>query len=72
MSNLYLMTTVVDRKLAKRYLNLYQENGQQVLFLAFGTGTASSEILDYLGLEHAEKTVVFSVLEEDKWISIKK
>lgn len=72
MSNLYLMTTVVDRKLAKRYLDLYQENGQQVLFLAFGTGTASSEILDYLGLEHAEKTVVFSVLEEDKWISIKK
>ena len=72
MSNLYLMTTVVDRKLAKRYLNLYQENGQQVLFLAFGTGTASSEILDYLGLEHAEKTVVFSVLEEEKWISIKK
>ena len=66
------MTTVVDRKLAKRYLDLYQENGQQVLFLAFGTGTASSEILDYLGLEHAEKTVVFSVLEEDKWISIKK
>ena len=72
MSNLYLMTTVVDRKLAKRYLSLYQENGQQVLFLAFGTGTASSEILDYLGLEHAEKTVVFSVLEEEKWISIKK
>ena len=72
MSNLYLMTTVVDRKLAKRYLNVYQENGQQVLFLAYGTGTASSEILDYLGLEHAEKTVVFSVVEEEKWTSVKK
>lgn len=72
MSNLYLMTTVVDRKLAKRYLNVYQESGQQVLFLAFGTGTASSEILDYLGLEHAEKTVVFSVLEEEKWTMVKK
>ena len=72
MSNLYLMTTVVDRKIAKRYLNMYQENGQQVLFLAFGTGTASSEILDYLGLEHAEKTVVFSIVEEATWFSTKK
>lgn len=72
MSNLYLMTTVVDRKIAKRYLSMYQENGQQVLFLAFGTGTASSEILDYLGLEHAEKTVVFSIVEEETWFSTKK
>ena len=66
------MTTVVDRKIAKRYLSMYQENGQQVLFLAFGTGTASSEILDYLGLEHAEKTVVFSVVDEATWVSTKK
>ena len=72
MGNLYLMTTVVDRKIGKKYLNVFQENQQQVLFLAFGTGTASSEILDYLGLEHAEKTVVFSVVEESKWTSIKK
>lgn len=72
MGNLYLMTTVVDRKIAKKYLSVFQENEQQVLFLAYGTGTASSEILDYLGLEHAEKTVVFSVLEESKWIGIKK
>ena len=61
MGNLYLMTTVVDRKISKRYLSLFQENEQQVLLLAFGTGTASSEVLDYLGLEHTEKTVVFSV-----------
>ena len=72
MGNLYLMTTIVDRKQAKNYLDLYQENGQAVLHLAYGTGTATDEILDYLGLDHAEKTVVFSVLEEDKWLHIKK
>ena len=72
MGNLYLMTTVVDRKQAKKYLSLYQENEQAVLFLAYGTGTATDEILDYLGLDHAEKTVVFSVLEEAKWIQVKK
>lgn len=72
MGNIYLMTTVVDRKQAKKYLSLYQENEQAVLFLAYGTGTATDEILDYLGLDHAEKTVVFSVLEEAKWIQVKK
>ena len=72
MGNLYLMTTVVDRKIAKKYLNLYKENGQNVLFLAFGSGTASSEILDYLGLEHAEKTVVFSIVEEESWVKTKR
>lgn len=72
MGNLYLMTTVVDRKIAKKYLSLYKENGQNVLFLAFGSGTASSEILDYLGLEHAEKTVVFSIVEEETWVKTKR
>lgn len=72
MGNLYLMTTVVDRKQAKKYLQLYQENQQAVLFLAYGTGTATDEILDYLGLDHAEKTVVFSAVEEDKWYVVKK
>ncbi len=72
MGNLYLMTTVVDRKIAKKYLSLYKENGQNVLFLAFGSGTASSEILDYLGLEHAEKTVVFSIVEEETWAKTKR
>ena len=43
-----------------------------MLFLAFGSGTASSEILDYLGLEHAEKTVVFSIVEEETWVKTKR
>lgn len=72
MSNLYLMTTIVDRAIGKKYLDLYHENGNEVMFLTFGTGTASSEILDYLGMEHSEKTVVFTTVDGAGWVDIKK
>lgn len=72
MGNLYLMTTIVNRKDAKKYLELYQNNHLNVAFLSLGFGTATNEILDYLGLDSAEKAVAISVLEEDAWYHIKK
>jgi len=72
MGNLYLMTTIVDRKIAPRYIELYQENNLNVMFHSLGFGTAANEILDYLGLEANEKAVSFSVLEEDSWLTVKR
>lgn len=72
MGNLYLMTTIVARKDANKYLDLYRENNLNVMYLTLGAGTASNEILDYLGLDSAEKGVCFSVLEEKSWITIKR
>ena len=72
MGSLYLMNTIVDRKVAKKYLELYEENGLHVMFLSLGFGTAANEILDYLGLESSEKAVAISVVEEESWISVKK
>lgn len=72
MGNLYLMTTIVDRKMAKKYSELYEENEQHVMFVTLGSGTAANEILDYLGLESMEKAVIFSVQEEKDWGKIKK
>lgn len=72
MGNLYLMTTIVDRKIVKKYIDLYQENNLHVMFLSLGFGTAANDILDYLGLESNEKAVAFSVLEEDSWLTVKK
>ena len=72
MGKLYLMTTIVDRKVGKKYLELYKSNEQHVMFTSLGEGTASSDMLDYLGLDKAEKLVVFSVQEEDDWLRIKK
>lgn len=72
MGSLYLMTTIVDRKIVKRYIELYQENDLNVMFLSLGYGTAVSEVLDYLGLDSTEKAVAISVVEENIWYSIKK
>ena len=72
MGNLFLMTTIVDRKVAKKYSELYKENEQHVMFVTLGSGTAANEILDYLGLENTEKAVIFSIQEESAWEKIKK
>lgn len=72
MGKLYLMVTVVDRKVGKKYQSLYKENEHHVMFSSLGFGTAASDILNYLGLEATEKAVIFSVQEEERWLYIKK
>lgn len=72
MGSLYLMTTIMDRKKANKYLTLFQENNLHVIFWLLGYGTVSNEVLDYLGLDSLEKAVAFSVLEESTWLHTKK
>lgn len=72
MSKLYLMTTIINRNLAKKFLKLYDEEGLQVMLFTLGAGTASGDILDYLGLESTEKAVIFTVLEKNRWLATKK
>ena len=72
MGNLFFMTTIVERRKADKYLNLFQENNLHVVYRTLGFGTVSNEILDYLGLESNEKAVSFSVVEEQNWLQIKK
>ena len=72
MVSLNLMTTIVDRKDLNRYMEVYQDSGLHVAFLSLGYGTASNEILDYLGLESNQKAVAFSVVEEKSWLAAKK
>lgn len=72
MSNIYMMTTIVDRKNLNRYLELYQKNNLYVMFVYLGHGTATNEVLDYLGLDTNDKAVAFSIIEEHTWITVKK
>ena len=72
MGNICLMTTIVDRKIVEKYVALYNENHVHVMYLTLGYGTASNEIMDYLGLDSTEKAVAFSVVEEESWHIIKK
>ncbi|MBQ6697281.1 MAG: P-II family nitrogen regulator [Lachnospiraceae bacterium] len=72
MGNIYLMTTIVDRKVVNKYSDLFEENNLHVMFLSLGYGTATNEILDYLGMDSTEKAVIFTILEESSWQDIKK
>lgn len=72
MGSLYLMTTIMNRNLIKKYPDLYREDGMQVMLITLGQGTASGDVLDYLGLEATEKAVVFAVLEESTWKKAKR
>ena len=72
MGNLFLMTTIVNRKDEKKYVEIFNENSLHVMYMTLGTGTASNEILDYMGLDSHEKVVAFSIIEESLWEIIKK
>ena len=72
MGNICLMTTIVDRKIIDKYLSLYRENDLHIMYVTLGMGTATNEVMDYLGLDSAEKAVAFSVVEEETWQTVKK
>ena len=42
------------------------------MFVSLGYGTATNEIMDYLGLDTNDKAVAFSIIEEHTWITVKK
>ena len=71
MNSLYFMITIADRNQSRRFLSFYREYGAMVVWSSLGHGTASSEVLDYLGLEATEKTVLFSVVTADAWKKIR-
>jgi len=57
MSALYVMTTIVDRKMAKKFSVFYEENGLKV--------SAST-------LGGKEKSIFFHIVTDDKWKELKR
>ena len=72
MSQLYLMISILERSLTKRFENFYSQQGLNISVTTLGSGTAASEILDYFGLDGAEKSVMFHVITDEKWKSVKR
>ena len=52
MSELYMMVTITNRQLTRKFVECYKEKGAQVGSVTVGMGTAANEILDYFGLFH--------------------
>lgn len=72
MSDVYIMTTIIDRKNSKKYLDLYKKDKLEVMYITLGEGTARGDILDYLGLEASEKMVIFNFVQQQDWMLTKK
>lgn len=72
MSKLYMMVTITNRTMVKKFREFYQENEHTVFFETTAHGTANSAVLDYFGLEASEKMVSFSIVTEEKWKKIKR
>lgn len=72
MSDVYIMTTIIDRKNSKKYIDLYKKDKLEVMYITLGEGTAGGDILDYLGLEASEKMVIFNFVQQRDWMLTKK
>ena len=63
---LKLLITVVNREKVEFFADLLQSFEVNMQFVTSASGTASSEILSLMGLEESEKSVIFSIIREDK------
>ena len=63
---LQLLFTVVSRKKAEFYADFLQSFDVNMQLTLAANGTASSETLSLLGLTESEKSVIISIIREDK------
>ncbi len=61
-----LLVTVVDRRKAEFYMDFLTQFEINLQTAVLAQGTAHSQMLSMLGLEDAEKSVIFSAVREDK------
>ena len=72
MSELYMLATITSRNLTKSFTTFYQDMGLPVSVITVGYGTASSEILDYFGLDGSEKSILFHFVTDTTWKEVKR
>lgn len=72
MSEVYVMVTICSRKNMPRFVDCYKDYNVEAANISLGRGTASSDVLDLLGLEDDEKGIHMSFVTEDTWKNVKK
>lgn len=72
MNRIYLMVSIVERGLTRRFENFYTQSGLDVSVTALGQGTAASDVLDYFGLDGTDKSVMFHFVTDEKWKAVKR
>lgn len=66
MENIVLMITIAQRSKSEEYISYFLENQVNLTLGRYGRGTASREMLDYLGIGDKEKCILFSFLTLEK------
>ena len=66
------MITITGKNQGERFCSLFKTEQLPVMLLTLGAGTASSEMLDYFGMESREKIVIFTVVTQESWRRVKR
>ena len=61
MGGVDLLIAITDRNHSESFSEWFQDQGATLVLTALGRGTATTDILDYLGLEVTEKSVLLCV-----------
>lgn len=67
-----LIVTITKRGIGSKMVDYFKRNELHYDFICLGMGTATSEILDCLGLEETEKDIVITMSPESKIPSVLK
>lgn len=65
-NKLELLVTVVGRNKGEYYADLIQSFEVNLQVVALANGTADAKTLRYLGLTDTEKSVIFSIMQQDR------
>lgn len=63
---LELLVTIIDRKKTEFYADVIQSYDVNMQMILAAKGTAEKKMLEYLGLSDNEKSVILSVVREDR------
>lgn len=61
-----LLVTIVNRSKADFYQSVLEQYDVNMQTAFYGSGTAPSDIMNYLGLNGTDKVVIFSIVKEEK------
>ena len=68
MENIVLIITITEKSKSEKFISYFLENNVNLTLGRYGRGTATEDMLDYLGIGESEKCVLFSfaTLEKSK------
>ncbi len=72
MNEIYMMGIITTRGIREKFIAFFKSNNIHITLTALGSGTASSAILDYLGMEASEKAIYFAFVTYNTWKHLKK